>query len=265
MERKFSVLIGIPCGMGLAGKYLSLFASQAVYQLARLPYIGKVDIEIHDSARILLNRNSIARDAICKGYDYILFVDPDMRPDVHLKDSRYPQALGFIHSSMQHIRENPFCVIAAPALSERPEMKVNVFVYDEASVKKFRRMDHTEAYERHQSPRIEQVHAIGTGLMLIDTVIFARLQHPYFDDIYTDDTKTDLAMSQDIYFTSACTAAGIPVFANFYSWAGHCKSDVLSADDLTPARQSAQECSVKELPRGDLFSDAAMQAAGIGR
>lgn len=190
---------------------------------------GITGIKFYDVAasRILLCRNmavDVAREWGCK---YLMFVDPDMSPDCYL--GRDPKAMPFWETSWSMLQQFPGSVIAAPALQGAPDYAVNVFVLDPEQ-RATRRVTHEETMGRYG---IEQVFAIGTGLMLIDMSVFDRLKPPYFDDEYENQEKTRVFTSQDIYFCKMCNLAGIRVFANWYAWAGHYKQTMLGRPGMT--------------------------------
>lgn len=240
--RKYHVRVAQPVGLGIQTVETGAFLFDLGCKLSTHPLIAKVSQAVLRSSRIAMNRNLLVKSAIEDGVDFLLMIDPDMAPDMYV--DHCSGALSFIESSLQHLVENPFGIIGAPAVGEPPDMKVNVFVNGPDGVG--RRMTHAELLERVQDPRIEDVVAMGTGLMLIHMPIFCHLQQPYFQDEYTDNTFTELKKSQDIVFTERAHMAGIPVWCNYYSFSGHVKSSILGCPGFDPrakAEPSPQACS----------------------
>lgn len=234
--KKYSFMVAMPTGLGL----LRWSAAAYLFDMGRIlqshPLIDQIRLVSVASSRIMLNRNSIAQDALERGVDFLLMIDPDMKPDIYL--NRRKAAKPFFHSSLQHLLDNPFGVVAAPAICDPPKCLTNVFVRDEETGKA-RRMTHEEAAARQRNPAIEQVVAIGTGIMLIHMPIFRSLEAPFFFDDYNSDC-TNLERSQDINFTSRCTEAGIPVWCNHYAFAGHDKHVMLECPGIGDDEEEAK-------------------------
>jgi hypothetical protein len=115
-------------------------------------------------------------------------------------------------------------VIGAPAISSRPSQRVNVFL--PTAEGNWARIPKSDAVKRHrENPNFERVSAIGTGVMLIDVDVFRTVPQPWFEDVYepTDVDRVNVHQSQDTSFCRKCNQAGISVYCNWYSWAGHWK------------------------------------------
>jgi hypothetical protein len=232
LARKFNLYVGRPFGLGIEQPDVGDFMFELGVWAAKTPSVGDVVLYTAHSSRILMNRNMFAHDALKAGVDFLLMIDPDMRPDLY-RDR--PGMQRFMVSSWQHALENPGSVIGAPAVGGSPKYDTNVFIAGEEHA---RRMTHAEVLERQRNPCIEQVHAIGTGLILIDMLVFRRLAIPFFDDVYENPEKTKLAKSQDVVFTEACTKAGFPVWCNHYAWAGHHKDELLGCPGFDEPEKS---------------------------
>lgn len=244
VERKaFKLMVGRPVGLGSEKTDVGTFLMELAIFACHYNRIGELCESESISSRILLNRNIIAQEAINQKCDFLLMIDPDMSPDHYTKgENKRAQAKSFLQTSFQHMMDNPFGVIAAPACSERPKRLTNVFLTNPDG--SGRRMTYSETRERLREPAIEQVHAIGTGLILIHVPIFTVLTHPYFDDVYANVEKTELSLSQDVYFTQNCHMAGVPVWCNWYAWAGHIKDEPLGApEDLADEEEAAVSAS----------------------
>jgi len=217
-------------------------------EIAQHGQIKTVFSQVKQSARILMNRNSMVEDA--KKLDDVkmmLMVDPDMRPDLYKgqKDNQYP----FLSSSLQYMEQRRKngqgpCVIAAPAFGPRPDLKCNVWPYnfdpETNEIEDPKQISIEHVHRRLEEPILEHVACIGTGLILIPMEVFDMMEPPYFDDIYRDVSKTHLKYSQDIFFTGIkCPEANVPVFCNWHSFCGHNKEECIEVPDLPPGAEMA--------------------------
>jgi hypothetical protein len=231
-QRPRRLKIALCCGYRTACPELVAWCFQAGVELAtrwreyNLQPSG-VDFGFYLSSRILMNRNLAAADAI--DGDLLLFVDPDMVPDIGFGTTyRLPDAIAnrqkrFLESSLLFLSRHPASIVGAPAIRDG-DLEYNVFVHDENGQ---RRITRAEAEQRLASPCIEEVAAVGTGLMLIDMAAIRRLTPPWFNDVYDDGMMTSLHASQDVWFCDRARQAGCHIFCNWYAPCGHVKSQVL--------------------------------------
>lgn len=222
--------VGRPTG------YHQEFAGTGYWQ-THLPYQLKESfgpcrftIDPINSHRILQARNILVQRARLNRANYLLMLDPDMIPDVRC--GSWPDAEPFMKSAKRQLDETPLCVLAAPARGPSPShegtqhWRVHTFTKGEDG--EIRRLTMQEAAALRGW---QQMEAVGSGLMLIPMEVFAALDDhaerlgsgvvPYFDDVYADETKTDIHYTQDLYFCLRCRDAGIPIFVNFSAWSGH--------------------------------------------
>ena len=216
------------------------YVAHLVMGLRGMGWFSFIDLPVITNSRILDARNATVQLALDKGCDWILFVDPDMEPDVEF--GQREGALPFFQSSFQflnNLRDGKISgmdagtlgVVGAPALSGPPEFSPNIMLYDETAEAGFRRVTHQECMDRPL--QIERVYSVGTGVMLFPTKIFETLDPPWFEDLYKDEKKRTVWCSQDFYFCTRCHEKGIPVWANWYAWARHWK--MCPIDRPTPA------------------------------
>jgi hypothetical protein len=223
-------MFAVPCAWMLEHPDVRLWSIGAVNWLSREGLLKDLHLHTNNNNRIYAARNSAVEEAKARKCDFLLFCDPDMRPDACL-DVHGPNnpdlrswARPFLQSSME-LMHNEYCgVIGAPAVTGPPDCKVNVFVQrHDQSFSRITREEYAQV-----EPCFMQVAAIGTGLMLIDMEVFNVLKPPYFADQLNPtpgDPHTDVLKSQDSVFCLKCNEAKIPVFANFFSPAGHHKTD----------------------------------------
>lgn len=223
------VFIGRPASRKTESTSLGTWLCKLGLNIGRhYPEISLTISEIHES-RIVLMRNLIvqmAREARC---GRIVMVDPDAFPDPYVKltgvdpqgrsvyADRFRPFFDAAWSFMQaNRREMGPMVLAAPARGCSPDNDVQVFARTKDD-----RLIKIPSDEAKNLTGWHRVGAVGTHLMLIDTEVFARLEHPYFEDVYRDITHTKLWRGQDVMFCRNCNEQDMPVVVNFDCWSDH--------------------------------------------
>jgi len=223
--------IGRPTGYHQEYTEISFWQTHLPFELRRVCGKARFTVDYVDTARILLARNLLVKRARLNRADYLIMADPDMIPDCRL--GSWPEAEPWFESCWRKLQETPLCVLAAPARGVSPtqdgpqQWRFHAFWNGEGDV----RLKRIESQEASLLRGWQEVEAIGSGLLLIPMGVFNRLDEvaeergngtvPYFDDVYEDETKTEIEYTQDLYFCLRCRDAGIPIFANFSAWAGH--------------------------------------------
>lgn len=233
MIKQLSLLWSTPCGFQLESPDVRIWAQLLSIKIARDPRVGRFEIYNDNKTRIHCHRNAAAAKALELNCEYLLFVDPDARPDCRVYNDRAPAdqqpnarpwVKPFWESSLDFMLSNRAGVVAAPAVSQRPQEAINVFLFREKEP--FSRMTHAEL--ETIDPQFLPVAAIGTHLMLIDTEVFRHMKQPWFEDVYEADNKQiEVQQSQDSVFCLKCNELGFPVYANLFAPAGHNKMDCL--------------------------------------
>lgn len=196
-----------------------------VVQIASSRFFDSYMLAFCNKSRIHNSRNAFCNTAIEQGFEWLLFVDPDMHPDLYYDPSKgHKHSEGpvrpFFTSSLSYMLQNPdIGAIAAPACSGPPELNTNLFIRCEGGGAT--RMPRQEAAV--MKPCMCRVAAIGTGLMLIRTSVLKEIKPPFFLDTYNDPREMDVTVGQDCYFCERVIEAGYKVYANMYAWAGHWK------------------------------------------
>ncbi len=208
------------------------------------PEVSLVISEIHET-RLVLMRNLIvqmAKEAQC---GKILMVDPDAFPDTYVKltgvdpqgrpvyADRFRPFFDAAWSFMQaNRREMGPMVLAAPARGCSPDNDVQVFFRTTDG-----RMIKISNDEAKKQIGWHRVGAVGTHLMLIDTEVFSRLEHPYFEDVYRDNTHTKLWKGQDVMFCRKCNEQDMPVIVNFDCWSAHWQDECVQMPGMEKERR----------------------------
>jgi hypothetical protein len=182
-----------------------------------------LDLHNVSQSRIGLCRNESVADAKTRGATHIWFIDPDMCPDWMVQ--RYG-ATPFWPGCWDFIRTMGACVVAAPyaGMADTASYKVHVFRREVGN-----RLVRLAPEEAAELTGWHRVGGVGTGCMLIDMRVFDILDRdqangqpvPYFKDLYTDGTMSQLKTTQDIYFCHRLLRHKIPLYVNFDCWMGH--------------------------------------------
>jgi hypothetical protein len=195
-------------------------------KLSRDERIGRVIECPIDDTPITMTRNLAIKTAQEHKVDLVLFVDDDMAPDGYMDR---PMAKPFWDSTFEFMLNHAGpCIVAAPYCGPPPDEAVYIFKLtkrqsDNPNVDISLNMFPRE--EAAQRSGFEEVIALPTGLMLIDMRCIASLAPPYFDYEWADPPfNTRKASTEDVYFTRNASLAGIRIYCNWYSWAGHWKN-----------------------------------------
>lgn len=188
---------------------------------------------------ITCQRNAALAAAHRNGYHFVLFLDTDMVFDAHCRESfvNHPNLpvmsdqRPFMPAALDFALEHPGpCVIAAPYCAGPPEERVLVHRFHEyesnsanapAQGLKLQCFSREEVMTR---TGYEQVAALPTGMMLIDTRMCDVLHAPWFSYEYADQDETRLAGTEDVVFSRNLYYLGIPQYCDFSGWACHVKN-----------------------------------------
>jgi len=240
---------------GVESKECTDWLIKTVMQIKADPLIADpVDMISLNDTPITMTRNLACRLALERKADFLLMLDSDMDPDL-----RIPGARPFWETSFPFLahREVP-AMIAAPYCGPPPVENIYVFrwrapnsdhVGTQYSLQQFTR---EEAAERIG---IEEVAALPTGLMLMDTRVLKHVSKPWFDYEYSDQYESEKSTTEDVYFTRNASMSGCPVYCNWDSWAGHLKKKsvgkpvLLTADlfseNVRKARMQGKDSNMK--------------------
>jgi len=206
-----------PAGLGFVQLFTDIWFHGLSAEVRATGGISKITIKPWLSPLISLGRNLAVKNMLENGYDYLLMVDPDMSPDVYVGFRQNSKM--FWSSSYKFLEERPCGVVVAPCTGPRPERPI--YVWRHCNNGEYRRLTHDEAQEAFSKPKFEHVVAGGTGVMLIDRPALEKLKAPYFEDAFYDQGQMELRTTSDVRFCEKCWDAEIPVWCNWYSFAGH--------------------------------------------
>lgn len=169
-------------------------------------------------------RNHAVEVARSAKADVLVMVDDDMVP-----------AEGFFDSAIDHLRDHPGAVVigspycgaraggCAVQVMQRP-VSALVAKPGEQSELFMERVEREDAAKRKG---IELVHAVGTGLLACNMAAFDALAEPYFDYEYTTPSRSNVALTEDFYFTRDLSTAGGRVYVDWDHWSSHAKVEIV--------------------------------------
>jgi len=230
---------------------------------------------------ITMCRNFAIKAAHQAGVDCLVMYDSDMHPDnlLGLDSTAKPFWEVAFNFFCRWYDRGP-CVLAAPYCGPPPHPRRGgsecpyIFTWEARSNHPDERWASLRMFERSevaQRTGIEEVAAIGTGLMMLDMRLFEELPPPWFDYEWKDPPyNTEKASTEDVYFTRNCSMQGIPVYVLWDCWAGHVKQyesskpRVLDPDTVCgPYREAVIRQYLKEQQeKGDHKPQPGTKAAG---
>lgn len=193
----------------------------------------RIDRTLHaavDRCPTTAARNLCVKLARRQGADVLVMVDADMAPSADF----YPRAVDFL---LRRAAEGKPSVVASPYVCAPPDEGVQVIRYASRETGHPAiddKLTHVPREEAAQKTGVEQVAAVGTGLIAFDVRVFDRVTEPYFRYQYEDEAETAVSCTEDVYLTRDLTNAGVGVFVDWDSWSGHAKTKVCGKPHLIP-------------------------------
>lgn len=199
-------------------------------------YTSRIDQVAYTSFNdtpITMTRNEAVKEAKAAGFDILVMVDSDMKPDMYVGDD--PTAVPFFDAAFDEIYahyDNGPLVIGAPYGGRPPHENMFVFKWSGHMNCDEETPFSLEQYSREEAVRmkgVEECAALPTGLIMYDMRAFDLIDPPYFSYEWTDETESGKASTEDVVNTRDISLAGIaqlgynPVMCAWDSWAGHMK------------------------------------------
>lgn len=188
-------------------------------------------------------RNAALARAASDGFHFCYMLDDDMAPDLYANE---PGAKPFLPTALDFALAQPRPVlVGAPYCAGPPHCEVVVMrdqitmPYQQAgcgtAIGKFGRD------EAAAKTGIEEVAALPTGGLLVDTRVTQVLAPPWFYYEYADPPhNTALASTEDVVFTRNLAWLGVRNYVNWDSWFGHWKRLLVGKPVRSPVRQVPQ-------------------------
>lgn len=203
------------------------------------PRVADVAVRVSEGYPTDRCRNAQLKAAADDGYHYCLMIDDDMKPDCHRGD---PGAVPFLPSALEFAIAQPGPVlVGAPYTGGPPAQEVMVMRYRQ----RFADLPDAMGLALDKIPReeaatrtgFEEVAALPTGGLLIDTRVTRFMAPPWFYYEYQDEPfRTHLASTEDITFTRDAQTLGVKVYAAWDSWFGHHKRYLCTKPRLSPVQ-----------------------------
>lgn len=210
----------------------------ALFTLHTHPRVGACGIESINATPTDMARNRAVRHALDNNVDFMIMVDNDMFPDYQMGDpNRDKSAMPFLPHALDFAIEHGPCCVGAPYCSQPPQEDVLVSRWrhqegnDPDGQVKLSKFTREEAIER---TGFEEVAALATGLLLIDTRPLALMQGPWFSYQYSDSERTKMISTEDIVFTRDLSMLSIPQYVFWNAWAGHWKLKLVTKPTNLP-------------------------------
>lgn len=198
---------------------------------------------------ITMTRNEAVEEARKAGFDILVMVDSDMKPDMYVGDD--PNAVPFFDAAFDaiydHYEKGPL-VIGAPYGGRPPHENMFVFKWSGHMNCDEETPFSLEQYSREEACRmsgIQECAALPTGLIMYDVRSFDLIDVPYFQYEWTDKTQSHKASTEDVVNTRDISLGGLaqlgynPVMCAWDSWAGHMKVWTVGKPHLMTAENVA--------------------------
>jgi len=190
-----------------------------------------------DDTPITLSRNACFEAAHASEVDFLMMVDSDMSPDIHLESNPFAQppiepfAKPFFETSLEFLWQQRQAgipsVIGAPYCGPPPCENVYVFQWATQANSLEDEPDMRLAqYSREEAANMRGVQpcaALPTGLIMFDMDCLAKIDRPYTYYEWGDDAASIKASTEDVTLTRDLALGGAPQFCNWDAWAGHWK------------------------------------------
>ena len=179
-------------------------------------HLGRIDWQPTDCARnraVVTMRQDEA--------DVLFMIDADMVPNP-----------GFWGAALAVLAEHPAAIVASPYCGQRQhgsfEHGHRVHVLTGCTNGKYERIGPGRAARRSG---VEEVLAVGTGLVAVGKTAFDLVAPPWFDFRYTTPEHVTIARSEDFGFCVRLREAGGRVFCDWDHWSGHAKESIIGKPD----------------------------------
>lgn len=165
------------------------------YDLARLsaywaakhvPRGGKLHMFTSQGTLIADQRENLVKEALAVQADYVLWIDTDMR---------------FPKDAADRLASHNLPIVAANYATRRVPCRPVAFA--DASCTNL-------VPTQHDSSGLQEVYAVGMGLMLVDTKVYANVPRPWHHIGFSQ--KADDFYGEDVYFCHQARAKGHKVF-----------------------------------------------------
>ena len=178
------VMIGIPSRnnsmWGSSALALAAMCTTTAYHAPNVQMVLNVAV----GTALCMNRIKLCKDAVAAGCTHVLFLDDDMVFPMH---------------TLIHFIQHALPIVAANCA--RKELPPRSTARDDAG---------QCVWTRKGSTGLQEVNAVGTAVMLINTDVLKALPQPWFAEVYNPITET--SKGEDIFFCELAKRHGFKVF-----------------------------------------------------
>lgn len=176
---RVKVMMAIPSRDVWKSDFGVSFAMMLAASVTQLPFLDVI-VNNAKGASLAMNRIDLCQKAIDAKCDYILFMDDDMRVPMG--------------TLMMFLKHQVDIIGANCARREWPPAP---------TAKGF---DNNLVYTREKSTGLEKVKSVGTGIMMIHTSVFNKIEKPWF----CEDPVARIG--EDVFFCNQARKAGYDIF-----------------------------------------------------
>lgn len=188
------VAICVPCMNQVDSRFMECLVEMVATTVAQYVAPGYADFNLftYNSSYIAWSRTELAKGAIAWGATHILFLDSDMT---------------FPHWTFHHLFKRDVPVVGANYARRRPPHAPVTF---KSLTPGGAEDSHQLCYTHPDSTGLEEVEAIGFGVVLIQAQVFDQIKTAPFRVL--DDEMSKERVGEDVYFCQLLKQAGIPVY-----------------------------------------------------
>lgn len=220
-QKSRHVGIAIPCMDQVDAWFMHDLYRAGVHHAFAFPN-DEQTISMHQSAFLAEARNTLVKELLEHGADYVIFVDTDMRVPPTLFNDLMSHDLPVVAANCAK-RRRP---ISATARKEHPTdpSKLDAVWPDP-----------------EKQDGIERVAVVGAAVMCIKSEVFFQLEFPWFNTPWHSEDQR--FVGEDLYFCAQLKKAGVPLYIdNAVSWAtGHVGQYCYRMQDVLAERELARQ------------------------
>jgi hypothetical protein len=220
MSKPRNVGIAIPCMDQVDAWFAHDLFRAGVHHAFAFPQ-DNVTQSWHQSAFLAEARNTLVKELIEQGCDYVIFLDTDMRFSQTLFNDLMAHDLPVVAANCAK-RRRPISATARKENTDDPS-KLDAVWPDP---------------EKRQG--IERIHVVGTAVMCIKTDVFFQLEFPWFSTPW--NAQDQRFVGEDLFFCAQLKQAGVPMYMDHaVSWGvGHIGSYTYRMEDVLAEREMAR-------------------------
>lgn len=188
MDKKRIISVCVPARDEVHSDFAFDLVNAVAFHVANHPN-DAVNVNISKGTLLVSQRSELVMSAMENNADVVLFIDSDMR---------FPQ------DTIKQLLDRDLLVVAANCPRRRMPVGPTAANYDPETQRK------VPVYTGEHDTGVEQVDAVGTGVMMVDTNVFRAIEMPWFATPW--DVAAKGYMGEDIYFCKLLRDNQIPLY-----------------------------------------------------